>query len=222
MKIYFLSGLGADRRAFLRLRFGQNTEVQYLDWLAPFPNEPLVEYAKRMTWEMDLSKPYILTGYSFGGILATEMLRFIQPLKTILISSISRRHELPWYFRLAGRLNLHKLLPPEASNRANFLTYWTFGIQTPEDRALLNEILATTDVQFSKWAIDQILKWDRIHSPDSIIRIHGDQDRMLPLIKFIPQYKIKNAGHFMVANRAEEVSNFIQREVDSLEIPGKA
>ena len=43
-------------------------------------------------------------------------------------------------------------------------------------------------------------------APENIIRIHGDKDKVLPIINFQPQHLIKRGGHFMIANRANEIS----------------
>jgi pimeloyl-ACP methyl ester carboxylesterase len=213
MTLYFLSGLGADRRAFKFLTFPANTTIVFIDWITPHKNESLIDYAKRISQRIDTSSPFILIGMSFGGILATEIIEFVQPQKTILISSVTRRQELPFYYRLAGFLGANKLLPANVSNRANALTYWMFGIQNPEDKSLLKEILKSTDTRFSKWAINEILNWKRNTSPKNLIRIHGDEDRVLTIINFKPKYLLKAAGHFMVVNRASEISKILNTEI---------
>jgi hypothetical protein len=150
---------------------------------------------------------------SFGGILATEIIEFIQPQKTILISSVTRRQELPFYYRLAGMLKANKLLPASATNMSNALTYWMFGITNRNDKSLLYEILKSTDTRFSKWAINEILNWKSNASSANLIRIHGDEDRVLPIINFKPKYLLKGAGHFMVVNRASEISEILEMEI---------
>jgi pimeloyl-ACP methyl ester carboxylesterase len=213
MTLYFLSGLGADSRAFKYLTFPANTKTVFIDWLTPNKDESLSEYAKRISQCIDTSGPFILIGMSFGGILATEIIEFVQPQKTILISSVTRRQELPFYYRLAGFLKANKLLPAKATNRSNALTYWMFGITSRNDKSLLNEILISTDTHFSKWAIHEILNWKRKASPGHLIRIHGDKDRVLPIINFKPTYLLKGAGHFMIANRAVEISKILEMEI---------
>jgi hypothetical protein len=213
MTLYFLSGLGADKRAFKYLTFPINTKTVFIEWIAPNKNETLKEYALRLSQCIDTSSPFILIGLSFGGILATEILEFVQPQKTILISSASRRQELPFYYRIAGFLRVNKLLPAKATNRSNALTYWMFGIQNREDKILLKEILNSTDTIFSKWAINGILNWERKINHKDLIRIHGDLDRVLPIINFKPNYLLKGAGHFMIVNRAKEISKILNSDI---------
>ena len=210
MTIYFLSGLGADSRAFKYLTFAGNIEVIYIEWLIPEKHEPLRHYAKRLAETIDTSKPFILAGLSFGGILATEMLEFVTPQKTILLSSVTRRQELPFYYRLAGFLKLNKIISLKSTNKINVLTNWVFGISQPKDKILLHEILAATNSEFSAWAVNEILNWKRKISPDNLVRIHGTKDRVLPIINFKPHYTVKGGGHLMVITKASEISKIIE------------
>ena len=213
MTIYFLSGLGADSRAFKYLTFPANTEIVFIDWLIPEKNEPLRSYAKRIAEKIDHSKPFILVGLSFGGILATEILEFITPQKTILLSSVTRRQELPFYYRMVGFFKLNKIIPLKSTNKINFLTNWVFGISAPKDKLLLAEILAATNSEFSRWAVNEILNWKRTVTPSNLIRIHGNKDRVLPMIKFKPDFLIKDGGHLIVVTQAKEISKILEAAI---------
>ena len=214
MTIYFLSGLGADSRAFKYLVFPADVKTVFIEWLVPEKNESLKNYAKRIAAIIDTSAPFALIGLSFGGMLATEVTEYITPQKTILISSAARRQELPFYYKLAGGLQLNKLLPKKNIHKSNVFTNWLFSISAKNDKFLLEEILTASDPSFSKWAINEIVNWKRTTAPGNIIRIHGNNDRVLPIINFKPGYLVKNGGHFMVANRADEISGIIQRELN--------
>jgi pimeloyl-ACP methyl ester carboxylesterase len=213
MTVYFLSGLGVDSRIFKHLTFSPNINTVFIDWLTPLKKEPLQEYARRIAQKIDTSQSFMLVGLSFGGILATEVIEFVQPQKPILISSVSRRRELPFYYKLAGFLKLNYLLPAKAVNRANWITYWLFGITEKRDKSLLNEILTNTNTSFVKWAVNEILNWKRTQAPANLIRIHGDKDKVLPIINFNPKYIIPDAGHFMIASRAHEISQVLEAEI---------
>ena len=212
--IYFLSGLGADSRAFKYLTFAPGVKTIFIDWLVPEKNESIQKYAERIAAKIDTSQSFILVGLSFGGILATEVMQFIQPQKVVLISSVARRQELPFYYKLAGLLQLNKLLPKKTIQKSNVFTNWLFSIAAKSDKILLQEILTASNPSFSKWAINEILNWKRTVAPLNIIRIHGNKDRVLPIINFKPDYLLKNGGHFMVANRATEVSKILQNEIN--------
>lgn len=213
MTIYFLSGLGADSRAFKYLVFPSGVTTVFIDWLEPLPNEPMADYAKRIAEKIDQSKPFVLVGLSFGGMLATEVMAYAKPQKTILISSAARRQELPFYYKLSGMLRLNKLLPERSIHKSNIFTNWLFSISANRDKFLLEEILTASNPSFSKWAINEIVNWKRTVAPENIIRIHGNKDRVLPIINFKPHYLIDAGGHFMIANRANEISKIIKQEL---------
>ena len=209
MNVYLISGLGADGTVFQKLAFGQGIKVHYLDWIPPKTMEPLRDYALRMAESIDQSSSYIIVGLSFGGMLATEMASILQPQKTILISSISSITELPWHFRLVGKMRVNRLLPafrPHIGYR--FITS-IFGVESQEEASYFRELLKRSDPNFSKWAVDAILQWDRTERPSGVVRIHGGKDRVLPIGQRKVDYLIKDGGHFMIFNRADEISRIL-------------
>ena len=206
MTIYFLSGLGANYSAFQYLVFPPGVQTVFIDWLVPEKKETIQAYAKRIAEKIDASQPFILLGLSFGGMLATEVMEFVTPQKTILISSAARRQELPAHYRLAGTLHINKLFPAAVIKKGNVLINWIMGVSAIKDKKLVQEILAASDPVFSKWAINEIVHWKRTVAPNNIIRIHGNSDKVLPIINFKPHHIINKGGHFMIANRADEIS----------------
>ena len=109
MIIYFISGLGADRRVFQKLKLPEGFTAQYIDWIKPFEDESLEAYSKRMATAIDTSKPFVLVGLSMGGMVSIEIAKFTQPKLVILISSIKSIDELPWYYKLGGTFQLDKI-----------------------------------------------------------------------------------------------------------------
>jgi pimeloyl-ACP methyl ester carboxylesterase len=203
-EIYFISGLGADSSVFQSLKLGDYEQV-HVQWLPPLEGESLQDYAGRLIEQIQTDDPTLI-GLSFGGIVAIEIANRIPTAKVILISSITSRCEIPWYFRLAGMLRLHKLVPTWLLKRANFITYWFFGVKTPEEKQQLAEILARTDDQFLKWAIDKIVTWQNRDMLQNLVRIHGTSDRLLLMGSAKPEYRIDRGGHLMVIDHADEVS----------------
>ena len=77
MNIYFISGLGADRRAFERLKLPGEFSLHYLEWIKPRIKESLNEYAKRLADTIDTAKPFSIVGLSMGGMIASAMTQFL-------------------------------------------------------------------------------------------------------------------------------------------------
>lgn len=205
--IYFISGLGADERMFEQLTLPPGISVVYLSWLQPLPGETIDAYAQRMSAGIDTSQTFYLAGLSFGGMVATEMLRYVQPEKTILISSAACRYELPALYRFAGAVGLHRLLTVKLAANASLIVSYLFQLKTPAQRKMVQQMMRTTNPQLFQWSVHSIVKWQRREAPDNIIRIHGTADRTLPPVKNRNyQYLVKNGSHFMIASKAQEVS----------------
>ena len=202
--IYIFSGLGTDERAFKYLDFS-NFDTTFIRWTQPIDNEPIEHYAKRLTEQITTTRP-ILIGLSFGGIIATEVAKLIDTEKIILIASAKTRKEIPFYYRFAGRLKLHKLLPINLLKRPNIFSYWFFGTLNKEDKKLLAEIFHDTDTKFLKWAISEIVGWTNQTLHQNLKHIHGTSDRILP-IRFINcDLKVIGGGHFMTVNKSDELN----------------
>lgn len=206
--IYIFSGLGADERVFKYLDFsGFNTT--FIQWKQPTKAEPIESYAKRLSKQITTNRP-ILIGLSFGGIIATEIAKFIDTEKIILIASVKTRQEIPLYYRLAGRLRVHKLLPARLLKRPNFFSYWLFGTQSDEERKMLADILKDTDTKFLEWAIDKIISWTNQVRHRNLKHIHGTADRILPICFVDCDMKVEGGGHFMTLNKSDELNTILR------------
>lgn len=212
--IYCLSGLGADRRVYKKLKL-KGYQPVHLDWIEPKKNETISQYACRLSESIEEPNP-IIVGLSFGGIVAVELAKQIQHQRTILISSVKETTEIPWYFRIFRWLPIHRLIPFKSLVWAVYWAIsWFFGLETLEGKQLLRVILADTDPVFMKWAIDRVVRWDNQTVPDGLHHIHGTSDRIFPL-KFVKaDITLEGGGHFMILNRANKISQIIDRLICS-------
>lgn len=210
MKIYCLSGLGADKKAFQYLTI-ENAELIHIEWIDPLPHESLENYAQRL-FEINIKdEQYNLMGLSFGGMLAQEFSKLQTPKNLILISTISSRKDLPTFLKIAGAIKLHRIIPNRLIKSVNFITRYLFGTQDPKVDKLFRQIQKDTDPSYVKWAIDAILSWNNKQQINSI-RLHGDNDKLLPL-KYKVDNQIKTGGHLMLIDHAAEVSSIINKQL---------
>lgn len=207
-KIYIFSGLGVDKRVFDRIDFsGMN--ITFVDWIAPNSDESIQEYAGRISERITSSNP-VLIGLSFGGMIAVEISKLIPTEKIILIASAKTRHELPKLYINISQTNLHQIAPAALLKLHHPLADWFFGITAKEDRILLKNILKDTDPKFLKWAIHQIVSWKNEHTPENVIHIHGDADRIIPIKNVRADYIISDGGHFMTVTHADEIGRILR------------
>jgi pimeloyl-ACP methyl ester carboxylesterase len=207
VKAYFISGLGADKKAFQRIKLPTGYEPVYLDWIIPEKNETLTDYARRFSSLID-DDSFILIGLSFGGMLACELARLRTPAKTIIISSISTSDELPWYFKRAGTIGLHKYVPVKLLGAATVLKNM-FGTISKEDKALIYNYAKFADPNLIRWSLHAILSWDQHERLPGVVHVHGSKDFMLPIRYTRPDYIVKDGGHLIVFNKADEVNKIL-------------
>lgn len=209
-KLYCLSGLGTDERAFKNIGIN-NVELIHIPWIDPLPSETLSQYAKRL---FDITQPeeeYNLLGLSFGGMIAAEWEKIRAPKQLFLLSTISDKSKLPWFLKLSSALRLHRIIPMSWLATPNSMNYYFFGIPKNENREVFKDILRDTDKHHLRWATNAIVNWSNKEKSKGI-RIHGDKDRLLP-IKEKVDYIIPNAGHMAVLNNAEAIQKILEQNL---------
>jgi len=208
LKAYFISGLGADKMAFKKIKLPEAYEPVYLDWIPPEKNESLTNYARRFSSLIKSNDAFILIGLSFGGMLALEIARLRNPMKTIIISSIATSNELPWYFKRAGKIGLHKTLPVKLMKASTILKN-LMGVGSKEDKAIIYNYAKFADPNLVRWSLHAIVSWDQPDRLPGVVHLHGSNDRMLPVKYTHPDYIIKDGGHLMIFNKADEVNKIL-------------
>jgi len=210
MKIYLIGGLGADERVFNYLKL--NYATKSIKWIKPKPGEKLNCYAKRLSKQINPDEEFGILGVSFGGIVAIEISKHIKPAILILISSVETRKQLPQKYVLLGKTKILNMIPNWLIKPPQPILNFLFGAKNKE---LLKEIIRDTDSQFIRWALNAIINWSNETEFNEVIRIHGTKDKLIPLKG--PAIKIINGGHFMIIDRAEEISTLINEQVKSAE-----
>ena len=206
-KVYFISGLGADKRAFslLDLSF---CEPVFVDWISPSKNESLQNYALRLRQQIKDEHP-VVVGVSFGGMLACEMAKADSKMKAIIISSSKSADEFPIYLRIAKYFPLYKWLPGKLLK--NRKLNWLLGAKGEEQKKLIRTILSDADPAFLKWAVWAILNWKEKIVPTNVKHIHGTADKLL-LFRYVKaDFKIRGGTHLMSINRPDEVANLLKQ-----------
>ena len=174
----------------------------------PERDETIQEYAKRMREAITEENPTLM-GLSFGGMVCTEIAKQIQVQKIILISSIKSSKELPIWMKTVAMLKLNKIIPLKSTRLTQPIQNKMLGIQSEEEKDLVASLRRAVDLPYTKWAVQQAINWKNDWQHPNIYHIHGDNDLMFPIKNIVATYTIKNGGHFMIMNRAAEVSTCI-------------
>ncbi len=211
--IYFLPGLGVDERVFYMLDI-KGANRHFCNVFKPEKNESLRAYAQRMIDEFNIKENSILVGLSFGGILAAEINDIVPMKKLILLSSIKNRDERPFWVTLQNMIPVHNIMPAKLFKWGAIVASPFVGKMSYEEFEVYLSMVESTDDDFYKWAVGQVIKWDRTEYDQNILHIHGRNDLIFP-INFIKGdfVRIDGGAHTLVLRYAEQVSELINEEI---------
>jgi pimeloyl-ACP methyl ester carboxylesterase len=212
--IYCISGLGADHRVFSKIKC-PGYELHYIKWLIPLKNEFISDYSKRLIHQVHHPEP-ILIGVSFGGLMCIEIAKHIKTTALILISAIKHEKELPIWMKMAGRVKLNKVVPLHSSRLLEPIENYRLGLETLEEKQMVNDYRKHADQRFVDWAINAVLNWKNKEVPANTFHIHGSTDKIFPLKRIKADCIISGGGHMMVMNRGGEVSGCINNILEQL------
>lgn len=207
--VYFVSGMCYNCSVFDKLKLPQGYVKKYIEWHVPHPGETLEEYTRTMAKEIDISIPFVLVGYSFGGVIIQEMNKFLSPIKSILISSFKGEEEIPILFRAAKRINVSERIPMRVYASTDFMTEafnrFVYHMSTAE----LATMMTFIDPVYIKWAIRHITDWVPQDKYKHLYHIHGTQDQIFPYELIQDAFPVEEGDHLMVMKKADMVSSIM-------------
>jgi pimeloyl-ACP methyl ester carboxylesterase len=204
MKIYALSGLGADERVYAYLNI--SCEIIVLKWIKPLPGESLKAYAKRLSKGINTDEQFGIIGLSFGGLVAVEISKELNPLFTILISTAEIKNEIPWFYRVFGAIGILKILPIFLFNIPAWIVIPLFKTKHKD---LVKNILHDTDPVFVKWALIELINWKNAAKLSNRLKISGTEDCLFPPKLKSETVLVHGGGHFMIVDKADEINRII-------------
>jgi pimeloyl-ACP methyl ester carboxylesterase len=213
MKVYCISGIAADKRAFKHIRVPEGFETVFIDWIKPFKNESVSDYAIRLAAGIDIREPFCLIGLSLGGIMASEIAIRCKPRVIVIIGSVPVFSELPSYYAWVRRFNIQKLVPGALYKWAAIVKHY-FTREPAADKKEIFQMIRATDPAFIRWGIHAVLNWTNDQKPESLTHIHGTSDEVFPFKFARPTHIIPKGDHMLVISHPDEV-NIIIREAFS-------
>lgn len=204
LPIYLLPGMTADDPVYARM-LPLLPNAQVVSFIDPEPSESLADYAKRMAPQF--SGPCFIGGISFGGILAQEIARVVQPAGCIVIASIQNPSQLPPWLRLGrvfGGRHTSRVLNAVGSSAKCVPT----SIRTSSTARLTK--LSGASGKWHRWATSAVLDWSPgspIASP--ILHIHGDADTTFPVRYTTPDTVIRHGRHALPLSHPIETARVI-------------
>lgn len=210
MKLYTISGLGADEKVLEKLTFNEEVELVHIPWLIPNLNEEFSDYVLRMSAFIDDSEEFYLLGYSFGGILVQEIHKLKPAKKIVIMASIRCDLEKSKLIVAGQKTNVLRYIPLRIFNDKSTLFYAFFRKLFDPKNPKLTQYFRVKDPYYLKWSMDKVAHWKFDKIPD-VIQILGDKDIVFPLKNSQPDFIIKNATHLFPVTRHKEVSEILKK-----------
>jgi len=209
MKLYTISGLGADEKVLEKLTFNPNIEVVHIPWLIPDLDEDFHHYVTRMSESIDDSEDFYLLGYSFGGLIVQEIHKLKPSKKIVIMGSIRSDSEKSKLILAGQKTNAVKYIPLRVFNGNTTLFYSFFRKLFDPKNPRLTQYFRVKDPYYLKWSMDKVANWKFDKMPD-VIQILADKDIVFPIKNSQPDFVIKNATHLFPVTKAKEVSAILK------------
>jgi hypothetical protein len=208
MKLYVISGLGADFKVLEKIAFPPNLEIVFLDWLMPEHNEHFHHYIERMALRVDDSEPFALLGYSFGGLIVQEIDKIKPAEKVVIMGSIKSDKEKSRFIKFGEISRITQYLPTRFFNVNSAAIYSVArNIVDPKNPKLM-QYFTVRDQYYLKWGIEKVSNWKFEENP-KVIQILGSKDIVFPVKYSKPDYIIENGTHLFPATKPKEVSKIL-------------
>jgi pimeloyl-ACP methyl ester carboxylesterase len=182
-------------------------------WPTPRVDESLESYVHRIVASLPpLPKDYWIGGVSFGGIIALEAAKLLNPRGVFVIASSVHWHELSFTSRILARIAPY--LPPflvAAMLKIAPMLMRIAGRPDRRERELLLDLLRHSDIPLTRWGPTHISGYEFSNDLKCpIYRIHGADDRIIPFPrKSNVDLAVAGAGHVVNVTHASVVNQFI-------------
>jgi pimeloyl-ACP methyl ester carboxylesterase len=208
MRIYAIPGLGTNRVIFDSIKI-KGHDFTVLQWPPLKRDYTMEDYARCFLDQIDTREPFMLLGLSFGGMIAVELGKILQPKKIILISSAKTREDLPKWIRLLKYFPAYKILPDKFIRKISYQARWLLGFMV-EDFHALADMIRDMPEDYFRCTIQYIINWRNTEIPKNCILIHGSGDKLLWLRQNKTEYVIEKGSHAMVLTKAEEINKILE------------
>lgn len=209
MKLYVISGLGADKTVFENIVFPDKfSEIIYIDWLIPYVDETFESFVQRMANPINENEKFCLLGYSFGGILVQEINKFKPAEKIVILGSIKSEKEMSVTFHLAKKSRIFTKIPETYFGEATLTSYAFFRKLFDPKNPKFWKYFVVQNPYYLKWSIIKILDWKFEENPN-VIQILADKDIVFPPKNSKPDYVINGGTHLFPVTKHKEVSRIL-------------
>lgn len=228
-RLVLLPGLGADHRLF-RPQLAAFSNARCPRWIEPRRDESLPAYAARFSPAIPTDKPFVLVGFSFGGMVALELARSLppedRPLGVLLISGVRSARAISNTFKIQQAIGSLVPAPLAHTVIAGPLSslFARRDRLSAEHTVWLREMASDIDIRFLRWAARASARWTHDgRVPVPVAHIHGRRDPVIPYVAHpeLPdgEATLLDAGHLITWTAASTVNAFLEDRVAAFAAP---
>ena len=89
------------------------------------------------------------------------------------------------------------------------LQNYFLGATSKEEKEMARAYRKNANPDYTNWAVNEVLNWKNEWQHPGLFHIHGSKDKIFPIKNIKADAVIKDGGHFMILNRADEISRLI-------------
>jgi pimeloyl-ACP methyl ester carboxylesterase len=212
--IIFFPGLGSDERLFRFIDLN-GSHKQFIKWLKPAKNETLQSYLLKIKEQITIDEPPVVVGVSLGGIMAMELREMMPVEKTIIISSVKTRAEMPSILNLVRMMNLNNIVPLWLARKIAMYKPLIPGANYVNSTTIFEQMIHDADDGFLRWGMQAALDWKRkSYEEKNLVHIHGTKDLVFPFRNLTHcHYTIKDGTHGMIMSKPKEINEILRKEI---------
>ncbi len=144
-----------------------------------------------------------------------ELREMIPVEKTIIISSVKTRAEMPAILNLVRLMNLNNIVPLWLTKKIAVHTPVITEGRPIDSKTLFEQMLYDADDVFLRWAMQAALDWKRsTYDKKNLVHIHGTKDLVFPFRNISDcNYTVKGGTHGMIMSKPREISEILKKEI---------
>ncbi|MBK7885619.1 MAG: hypothetical protein IPJ81_18880 [Chitinophagaceae bacterium] len=112
--------------------------------------------------------------------------------------------------KAVAALKMHKIFPLKSTKLTEPIQNRVLGISSREEKELARSLRKKANPVYINWAVHEALNWQNEEIPAQIFHLHGNADKMFPINKIKADIVLPGGGHFMIMNKADEISKYVQ------------
>ncbi len=211
-KLYLIPGFLTDKTIYKDFLEDDRFDCEVFEFIPTESAEESIEnYARRLAEKIDKSRSFSILGTSFGGILAVEIAKQIQPDSLIFISSVKNRKEMNPLMKWEKSSSLLDFIPSKVVKKTIEAGYTLGSKIVPDLREIdseeINEMFHSINGRLEKWIIKKINTWHGENPTKNFLHLHGDKDHVFPLKNIENCEIVKGGNHNMILTKSAEIRN---------------